>query len=64
MWSVLLSILAFTVAANLDNLGVCLAYGANGTRINGRLLQPEVCCALKHGDVLAFGSTLLLFRMG
>ncbi|HHZ19343.1 MAG TPA: sporulation membrane protein YtaF [Firmicutes bacterium] len=33
MWSVLLSILAFTVAANLDNLGVCLAYGANGTRI-------------------------------
>jgi len=44
--------------------GVTDLGSANGTRINGRLLQPEVCCALKHGDVLAFGSTLLLFRMG
>lgn len=32
-WSIILSVLAFTIAANLDNLGVCIAYGTNGTRI-------------------------------
>ncbi len=44
--------------------GVVDLGSANGTRINGQLIRPEVCCPLRHGDVLAFGSTLLLFRLG
>lgn len=32
-WSIIISVLAFAVATNLDNLGVCIAYGTNGTRI-------------------------------
>lgn len=30
----ILSILAFSVATNLDNFGICVAYGVSGTRIN------------------------------
>ncbi len=44
--------------------GVVDLGSANGTWINGQRIRPEVCCPLKHGDVLAFGSTLLLFRLG
>ncbi|HEX2952602.1 MAG TPA: manganese efflux pump [Bacillota bacterium] len=32
--STILSILAFMVAANLDDFGICIAYGVSGTRIN------------------------------
>lgn len=31
--SIAISIVVYAIAANLDNLGVCIAYGANGTRV-------------------------------
>lgn len=31
--SIILSIAIYAIATNIDNLGVCIAYGANGTRV-------------------------------
>ncbi|GAB4571504.1 MAG: hypothetical protein Kow0077_08310 [Anaerolineae bacterium] len=37
---------------------------SNGTRVNGRMIQPEQPRRLNDGDVLAIGATTLLFRAG
>ncbi len=37
---------------------------ANGTRVNGKYLDPETEHLLRDGDVLVFGSSMLLFRQG
>ena len=58
-YPVILSILAFTVAANLDNLGVCIAYGMSGTRVtHAANLMVAVISGVATGLSIAIGSVV------
>jgi putative sporulation protein YtaF len=58
-YTIILSILTFTVAANLDNLGVCIAYGMSGTKVtHAANLMVAVISGVATGLSIAIGAVV------